>query len=138
MYTQTSDDAGKESNNFGFKDVIKAGTYRIVEGKHQVSSVLDWLWGRAGEVKRSPLCGSSLITKRRQVRLCLGQGLPFAGENLSCPTRAWSLRCESDIPGLPKLHMLFILLTRIDRKQKIFKVFKFKWEEFWLDLIKIL
>lgn len=67
---------GKESDNFGFKDVIKVGTYRIVEGEHQVSSVLDWLWGRAGEVKRSPLCGSSVITKRRQVRLCLGQGLP--------------------------------------------------------------
>lgn len=35
-------DVGKESNNFGFRDVIKVGTYRIVEGKHQVSSVLDW------------------------------------------------------------------------------------------------
>lgn len=131
-------DVGKESYNFGFRDVIKVGTYRIVEGKHQVSSVLDWPWRRAGEVKHSPLCGSSVITKRRQVRLCLGQGLPCAGENLNCPARAWSLKCESDISGLPKLHMLFILLTKIDRKQKIFKVFKFKWDEFWLDLIKIL
>lgn len=57
---------GKEITviTLGTKMFLKIGTPRIMGGKCLVSSVLGWLGGRAGEVKHSLVCASSVLTKR--------------------------------------------------------------------------